>query len=347
MIAAGEPVTVEQTPAIPGLSFRRFRGEADFPGMAALLNACADAAGLDYTDTVEGLRTLFDHLTNCDPYRDMLFAELSPAAASLAAPASGTPIIAYGRVWWRHESAGEWIYCCHGFVDPAWRRRGLGRTLLRYNEGRLRDIAQDHLGGSKSFQVWATEGEIGAHALFRAASYRPVRYLIDMVRPTAAPLEAAPLPAGLEVRPVLPEHYGAIWRAREEAWQDHWGYAPSGEEDYCRWLESPLFNPPLWKVAWDGDCVAGMVLNRIDEAENVKHHRRRGYTQNVFVLRPWRRRGLARALLTQSIEMFRAQGMQETALGVDTQNPSGALKLYQGIGYQEMHRHTFYRKPFL
>jgi len=171
-----------------------------------------------------------------------------------------------------------------------------------------------------------------------------VRYMIEMARPAAQELQPVPLPPGLEVRPALPEHLRAIWQAREEAWQDHWGYAPFAEADYRRWLESPLLNPPLWKVAWEGDRVAGMVLNRIDEAENARQRRRRGYTQDVFVLRPWRRRGLARALLTQSIEMFRDLGMDETALGVDTQNPSGAQALYQDVGYREVHRHTIYRK---
>jgi ribosomal protein S18 acetylase RimI-like enzyme len=109
-------------------------------------------------------------------------------------------------------------------------------------------------------------------------------------------------------------------------------------------MASPLFYPGLWKVAWEGDHVVGMVLNRVHQAENVKHQRKRGYTQDIFVRRGWRRRGLARALLTQSIEMFRDLGMEETALGVDTQNPSGALRLYASVGYQEVRRHTVYRK---
>ena len=60
--------------------------------------------------------------------------------------------------------------------------------------------------------------------------------------------------------------------------------------------------------------------------------------------RPWRRRGLARSLLVGSIRMFGEMGMEETALGVDTQNPSGALRLYQGVGYREIQRHTFFNK---
>jgi mycothiol synthase len=342
---AGEVVRIEQPPAIPGLAFRRFRGEADFPGMAALLNACAAADGLDYASTVEGLRIQFEHLVNCDPYQDMLFAEIAPPGAGAAPSVNGTRVIAFSRVWWRLEGTGERLYSLLGFVDPAWRRRGLGHAMLRYGEERLRTIARAHTGEPRSFQVWATDGEVGAHALFLWASYRPVRYTVDMLRPIAGPLHPAPLPVGLEVCPVLPEHIPAIWRARDEAYQDHWGYVSPTEEDYRRWRAGPLFNPALWVVAWEGDRVAGMVLNRIDEAENARGRRRRGYTQDIFVLRPWRRRGLARALLTQSIERFRTLGMEETALSVDTQNPNRALALYESVGYREVRGHTFYRKP--
>ena len=105
-----------------------------------------------------------------------------------------------------------------------------------------------------------------------------------------------------------------------------------------------IHTPHLWKVAWDGEQVAGMVLNRLDETQNERYRRRRGHTNDIFVRRPWRRRGLARSLLVQSIEMFREMGMEETALGVDTQNPSGALNLYESVGYRMTRQHTFFNK---
>jgi mycothiol synthase len=88
-----------------------------------------------------------------------------------------------------------------------------------------------------------------------------------------------------------------------------------------------------------------MVLSRLDEAQNERYGRQRGYTQDVFVRRLWRRRGLARSLLVQSIQMFREMGMKETALGVDIQNPSGALHLYESLGYRPDRCHTFLKKP--
>jgi GNAT superfamily N-acetyltransferase len=326
-------ISVPGAPAIPGLAFRRFRGEADYPVMVAILDACNVADDIDYINTVEEVAWVFAHLTNCDPEQDMLFAEVEGET------------IAFSRVWWVEEGTGERLYKSLGFVRPAWRRRGLGAAMLNYNERRLRAIARVHPAGiPKFYRVWATDTEEGAQALFAAAGYEPVRHYIMMTRPIDLPLPEAPLPASLEVRPVEPGHVRAIWEAMWEARRDHWGYVEPTEQDYERWTRGRLFVPALWKVAWDGEEVAGMVLNRLDEAQNEQYGRRRGYTQDIFVRRPWRRRGLARSLLVQSIQMFREMGMEETALGVDTQNPSGALRLYEGVGYRAVQRHTFFDK---
>jgi mycothiol synthase len=327
------PVTVPGAPAIAGLAFRRFRGEADYPGMVAILDACNVADRLDYINTVEEVAWVFAHLTNCDPERDMLFAEVDGET------------VAFSRVWWVEESTGERLYISLGFVRPDWRRQGLGTAMLRHNERHLRDIARGHPAEiPKCLRVWATDSEDGALALFAAAGYEPVRHYIMMTRPIGLPLPGAALPAGLEVRPVEPGHIRAIWDAMWEARRDHWGYVEPTEQDYERWTLGRLFVPALWSVAWEGEQVAGMVLNRLDREQNEKYRRKRGYTQDIFVRRPWRRRGLARSLLAQSIQMFRQMGMEETALGADTQNPSGALRLYESMGYREVKRHTFFDK---
>lgn len=329
-------ITVPGAPAISGLAFRRFRGEADYPTMVRVLNACNAADGLDYINTAEEIAWVFSHLTNCDPTRDMLFAELEGET------------VAFSRVWWVEEAyrgTGRRLYTSLGFVHPDWRRQGLGAAMLEYNERRLGDLARGHPAGTpRLFRVWATAGERGAQALFATAGYEPVRHFITMTRPIGLPLPDAPLPAGLGVRRVEPGDVRAVWEAMWEARRDHWGYVEPTEQEYRRWTTGRLFAPELWQVAWEGEQVAGMVLNRLDREQNEQYGRLRGYTQDIFVRRPWRRRGLARALLVQSIRIFSTMGMEETALGVDTLNPSGALRLYKSLGYREVQRHTFYHK---
>lgn len=172
-----------------------------------------------------------------------------------------------------------------------------------------------------------------------------MRHFYEMVRPTLNDLPEAPLPAGLEVRSVRPDHYRLIGAVLNEAFRDHYGHSESTEADYQRWINSPQFQPHLWQVAWDGDEVAGMVLNYIDEDENAHFNRKRGWTDPICVRRPWRKRGLARALIVQSLRLLKAHGMTEAGLGVDTENPSGALRLYEDVGFHPVKRFSSYWKP--
>ena len=63
-------------PAVPGLAYRRFRGEADYPEIARVANACREVDGIDWTYHVESIAADFRHLVNCDPERDVLFVEV-------------------------------------------------------------------------------------------------------------------------------------------------------------------------------------------------------------------------------------------------------------------------------
>jgi ribosomal protein S18 acetylase RimI-like enzyme len=153
------------------------------------------------------------------------------------------------------------------------------------------------------------------------------------------------MPDSLEVRPVKSSQLWQIFEASNEAFQDHWGARDTTQTEFEGWMKDPYFEPRHWKVAWDGDQVAGMVVNFINMAENDEYNRKRGWTDPICVRRPWRRRGLARSLIVQSLRYLKDLGMDEAALGVDTENLSGALRLYEGVGYRHVKRFTTYQKP--
>jgi ribosomal protein S18 acetylase RimI-like enzyme len=98
-------------------------------------------------------------------------------------------------------------------------------------------------------------------------------------------------------------------------------------------LTDRFFQPHLWKVAWKGDQVCGVVHNFLDEQENEMYNRKRGYTEDISVRREWRGKGVAKALIAESIRMFREMGMDHTWLSVDSENTSGAHRLYESMGY--------------
>ncbi len=327
-------VVVPEAPAIAGLTFRYFRGEEDFPQMLATIHAAKLADGVERSETLEDMRTNYAHLHNCDPFRDVLIAE---ADGNMAA---------YSRVWWYIDETSKLrIYQSFGFVRPKWRHKGLGRAMLHYNQALLRSIAGDHPQDlERYFESACQDSEKETEALLLSDGYQGVRHGFTMVRPDLENIPDLPLPEGLEVRPVLPEHYRAIWNAEQEAFRDHWGYVEGNEDDYEAWTTHRNFQPDLWKIAWAGDEVAGQVKSFIDSEENAEYHRLRGYTENISTRRPWRKRGLAHALIARSLRLLKEKGMQEAALGVDTQNLSGALHVYEDMGFKVVRRHSVYRK---
>ena len=331
-------IKLGNAPVIAGLNFRHFLGESDYPKMLKVVEASAEADKIERADTIEELANNYAHLTNCDPYQDMIFAEVDGE------------VIGYSRGWWTDETNGPLIYAHVGFLTPAWRRKGIGSVMLQWVEGRLRKIAKHHAQErGKCFQDFSAEVQTDLNAMLEKNNYQPIRYFYTMVRPTIDNIPDFPLPQGLEVRAVLPEHYRAIWDADIEAFQDHWGFSVPTEEDYQSWLTNKIvFQPHLWKIAWDilTDQVAGQVKTFINVEENKKFNRQRGYTEFISVRRPWRKQGLARALIAQSLLAQKAAGMTESALGVDTENLSGATRVYEDCGFRVAKRNILYRKSF-
>ncbi len=333
-VTGRDEIRLPDAPVIAGLVFRHFRGESDYPPMLAVLAASCEADQDEFVRTLEDVVNTYTHLNNCDPYQDMVMVEVNDQ------------LVGYSRTGWFKEEPGPYIHYHFFFLRPEWRGRGLERTLLLAMERRAAEVAaslpQDALH-ELSLEIQETQPAL--EALAQQAGYRPVRYFYEMVRPTLDDIPDLALPAGVEVRPVLPEHYRAIWEAADEAFRDHWGYAPQTEENYQEWLAGRLFQPELWQVAWAGEQVVGTVLNFIDEEQNRHYGRRRGYTETITVRRPWRKQGVARALIARSLHLLKAQGMTEAALGVDTENLSGALRLYEGMGFRPVKRTGAYRKP--
>jgi ribosomal protein S18 acetylase RimI-like enzyme len=327
-------IQITDAPQIPGLTFRSFRGETDFPVMADIITGANLADGEEEVIKAEHIQRNYSHLQRSDTARDLIFIEIDGQA------------LGYGRCMWDAESDGDHLYSFFIHMKAEGREKGIGFAVGNYFMQRLTESSGDHpADANKFFQSWGSAHQIWYGELMEKLGFTPVRYGISMLRPCSQPVEVLPLPEGLATRQITPELYRAVWDASTEAFRDHWGFVEPTEENYKAWLDFPWFQPEIWKVAFDGDQIVGMVRNYINEEENQAFGRKRGYTEFISVRQPWRRQGIAKGLLTQSIQMFIDMGMYETALGVDTENLSGALNLYQSVGYVENKRYITYRKP--
>lgn len=308
--------------SVEGLTFRHFAGEEDHQIRLDIADACKEVNGWDWVITLEDIKNDELWTKNYDIHQHLIYVDLD-----------GTPVGYFGYSW-DTEPDGKVIYNPFGSLVPTVWGRGIATLMLRYAEEKCRQIAADkHAGLDRRIRVWRKKKAVESVEFFKQHGYEIERYFYSMNRPIDLPLDPCPLPEGIEIRPVEPAHYRAIWDSDNEAFRDHWGYSDPSEEMYEAQLKDRLFQPHLWKIAWDGDQVVAGVHNILDEEENDTYHRKRGYTEDIFTLRPWRGKGIARALIAESIRMFRGMGMQETHLGVDADNTSGALRLYQKMGY--------------
>ncbi len=322
-------------PKIRGLTFRHFKGEQDYPCIITVLEGCKEEDQFEMTTTVEGLALSFKHLVNCDPYKDMLFVEINGK------------VIGYTQVQWQEESDGTRNYDHFAILLPEWRGKGIRRCMLLFNERRSREIAAEHIDGKRFFRSWADDTELHWRALLVREGYNPVRYYFLMVRSLLEPLPDMSLQEGIEIRPVTFDDCWTIWRAADEALQDDWHGSDLTDETLKEWMEKPTFNPQLWVAAWDvmNDQVAGVVLASIDEGENQEYNRKRAHMGPIGVCRPYRRKGLASALMVESFRVLRDFGMTEVVLSVDLENLTGALHLYERMGFSTIKQFTAYCKP--
>ena len=322
---------------IPGFVLRPYAGDADLPEMVRIQNAEWEADGLSYRETVEEQRAEMAHPSEqFDPARDVTIAEVDGR------------MVGQSRRSWVDANDGVREHRSGCAVDPAWRRRGIGRALVRDADRRTMALAAVQETDRPVVRgMFVSERNAGAMALARSEGFEPVRWFFDMERPGIdRDLPEPPaLLDGLEVRPVDPAHFRAIWKADIEAFRDHWGGGDESDEAFRRYQDAPDFDPSLWVVAWDGDEVAAACVNTIYSHENEVTGARRGWLDSVFTRRAWRKRGLASALIGRSLHVLAERGMTVAALGVDADNPSGALRLYESFGFAVTDRGVAWRRP--
>jgi ribosomal protein S18 acetylase RimI-like enzyme len=329
---ADPAVVVPDAPTIPGLTFRHGRPD-DWAELTDVVNRARGADGVDEVFGPDTLRAEYEPAEWFDIGRDVLLAEIDDRIIG----------VAFGFRLPRGTSLSleHW-----GAVLDEHRHQGIGTALHLATRARLAaEAAQDRRPGERSFRSYALDIERSDLALLADQGYVPIRFGFEMRRFLTGALPEHPLPDGIELRTVTEDQHRAIFEADNEAFRDHWGHREHDEGDFRALFEHPETNTSLWCVAWDGDQVAGSVMNAIYAEENEQLGVRRGWLDHVSVRRPWRGRGLAKALCAASFRVLRDQGMDEAWLGVDASNPTGALQLYEGLGFHVARRWQAFGRP--
>lgn len=245
------------------------------------------------------------------------------------------------RSWWRlvELPTDSWLIdeggtlaaaamlIAHGDVPDLWAvvspthvGRGLGSALVATGEARALER------GAGALRAGAYAEDARAGELLSARGYRDVRHYFTMV----IRLDEAPprpeWPPGIDVEPFRVDQARAFHAAHQDAFADEWGFVPMEFDEWYRLrVEDEDGDTGLWFLVRDGEEVVAVV-------RNDPHRYGGGWVGAIGVRAPWRRRGIGLALLMHSFGAFYARGTKEVRLGVDTQNSTGATRLYERAG---------------
>jgi mycothiol synthase len=287
---------------------------ADLPDVLALVRA-ADEVVLDESDWTEA--DLREEWGRIDLDRDAWLVELDGRLAGYAS----------------FEDRGGGRLIVDGYVHPELRGRGVGSELLRLSEERAAEMDEPRVA------VQNATIEPTAPGLFASHGYTPVRWFWRLV----IDLEEAPepvTPPGIEIRPLRDlGEAPSVHAVLDEAFAEEWGHRSRSFEEYAeRTFHRPGVDLSLYWVALEGDEIVGAALcdwKRVGDW---------GWIGSIGVRPPWRRRGIAEALLKTAFAEFVRRGERRVALGVDAENPTGATRLYERVGMRRVWEAVVYEK---
>jgi mycothiol synthase len=204
-----------------------------------------------------------------------------------------------------------------GIVGVGSKGRGLGTAIAERSEACARTR------GLERVRTFIPPEDAAAVALFRGRSYEEVRRFYEMAIELQAAPPAPSLPDGLVLDEFREEDAHAFHAATIESFEDHWEWHGMPFDEW--WERRRDEDHSLWFLVRDGAEIAAVVRNEAGRNGG-------GYVGIIGVRRPWRGRGLGKALLHRTFGEFWRRGVPRVTLGVDAESLTGATKLYESVG---------------
>jgi len=254
-------------------------------------------------------------------------------------------LVGYIEVWTTsNPPVHPWIWAR---VHPDYEGRGIATNLMAWGEKRAREAITRCPDDARVAMRAGNDSTIEpAIDLITGCGYQAIRYFFRMLIEMDAPPPEPKWVDGIILKPYNPEEDAeAIYRADDDIFQDHFGYIQEPfDEGFKRFMhhmtQSDAYDPSLWFLAMDGDEIVAISLCRKWSYEDKDT----GYVSILGVRRPWRKKGLGLALLQHSFGEFFRRGKHKVSLGVDGENLTGALKLYEKAGMYVHRRFDSYEK---
>jgi len=243
-------------------------------------------------------------------------------------------LVGYGYTY--HLPSEVKLERCYVFGDvlPEWRGRGVGRALMEWGIGRateqLRSTGRDL---PCVIRVDGLDTIESRHRLFDRMGFTSVRWFEELLRPLTD-LPARRTVPGVRLVPWPDDRDEEIRQVKNRAFDDHWGATPTSEHHWEQMVHGFGARLDLSYIALDDDdrVIAHCLCKRYPDDDELLG-RRDGWIDNLGCLPEWRGRGIASALLVESLHAFAGAGLTHASIGVDADSPTGANRLYRSLGF--------------
>jgi len=208
---------------------------------------------------------------------------------------------------------------------------------------RLRTFDDDLPMAMYRYEVYDTMAT--ERALFERHGFVAARYFTENLRDLSEPIGAAPLDEGLVAKVWSDDIAEAALTVHNDAFADHWGSQPIEPDHWASYHANEFFQPTVSWVVYDGDKpVAYMQCSRYPH-DWEDRGRTEAWIEGIGTIASHRGRGIASTLITMAMLAFRSDGMEYAILGVDSENSTGANRIYERLGFVPERRMISFRKP--
>lgn len=225
-----------------------------------------------------------------------------------------------------------------GVVRPDHYEQGLGTAVLTWMERRVL-AAREENDALQSMRMSCDPMNLARVRLFEQRGFKPSRYSFKMQMPLVSSIAEPTLHSEVSLIPWQAEWSELARSAFNRAFEGHWGLPTISEEMWMnRFVGVPQFRPDLsWLVVHESEVI-GLCVNWVPPDAS------QGWIEAIGVVPEWRGCGVADAMMTRSLNAFLEHGLTKAALDVDTQNPTGALQLYEKSGFTAVKREAIFMK---
>lgn len=245
----------------------------------------------------------------------------------------GAEVAAFAQTWSAHPLTEVVLYVR---VDPQCTGQGIATDLLARGAERAQTLAAPGKVGRRVLHATSWPKDELAAPLLEEHGFAPVRYFLLMTIELEKPPVPSRWPSDIQVQPLDGNSdLRPVYEAQRVMFQDHWGESRPDFEDWLHeYTGAGGFDPTLWFVAEDPQGIAGLALCLPESGEDADS----GYVGDLAVRADRRGAGLGLALLVYTFSTFFERGKRRVSLHVDTENLTGALRLYTRAGMQAEQR---------